>query len=100
MSVYTTYLRAVGLPSTVAVILLALGNKFLDLAAGYWMARWSDQQGGAMIDSGNHINVSANVTTYRETNVTFAQPSVENSRSTDLTLNLAVYAMLGTFQGD
>ncbi len=99
MAVYTTYLRAVGLPSTMAVISLALGNKSLDLAAGYWLAHWSDQQGGAMIDStSNHIHVSANATTYTGPNASFFQPSVGISGGTDLTLNLVVYATLGAFQ--
>ena len=101
MSVYTTYLRAVGLPFTLAVIILALGNKSLDLAAGYWLAHWSDQQQGETVRYRTHgMNVSANATTYTGSNVSFAQPSVGNSGGTDLTLNLVVYATLGTLHGE
>ena len=101
MSVYTTYLRAVGLRSTLAVIVLALGNKSLDLAAGYWLARWSDQQQGETVRYRTHcMNVSANVTIYTGPNVTFVQPRVGNSGGTDLTLNLVVYATLGTHHGE
>ena len=91
MSVYATYLKAIGLSPGLAVIFLAIVAKFMDLGASFWLSRWSDDMGKfekLVEESKAYSNMTYNSTMQITPPPSFSQGSY-----------LGIYAVLGFFQG-
>ena len=90
LSVYTSYLKAIGLPPGLAVIFLAIVAKCMDLGASFWLSRWSDEMGEyekQLLAAENSIgNITVNST-------------LDRSENLDQGFYLGIYAVLGFFQG-
>lgn len=100
MTVYATYLKAIGMLPWVFILILALAARSLDMGGSFWLSRWSDKM--AMVESESMESMSKNDTTQNETvqslNETATPTSVPNTPHLNQGFYLGIMCILGVFE--
>jgi len=82
MTVYATYLRAVGLIPCLCTLILCLASRGVDIASSVWLVTWSDH-----MSSGQQLVYNASYQ-LQDANYNISSPSIDNaSRVSDGKMN-------------
>lgn len=94
LSVYKAYLRSIGIPIVIVVVLLQIAQAMCSVGANFWLSDWSNQN--VVGKSSNLSNFNPSV--FNSITTILPPPLISSSQSHSSPTRLLVYALLGLGQ--